>query len=231
MTPAAIFFDLDGTLCQPRRRFAEVFAAASAPLCRAYPVVDQVTLLAAWGRALAAPGPSTTAMALTQALTECATAPVDALRIADCAAMLNHTWAAAQQLAPAARETLHVLGEHYPLGLITNGPADAQRAVIAALELTPHFRWIVVSGDAEVGVRKPDAAIFHHALALADVQAQAAWYVGDSLINDIGGAAGAGLRTCWLAPDDAPLAADAPQPHARIRRLSELRAILLVHPR
>jgi len=227
MTPTAIFFDLDGTVCQPRRRFAQVFAAACKPLHDAHPSLDQAALQVAWGRALEAPGPSTTAAALTQAVRACGVEPADADLVADCAATLNRTWAEAQQLAPDAVETLRALGERYPLGLITNGPADAQRTVIDALALTPLFRWIVISGDAAVGVRKPDAAIFRHALTLANVEAQAAWYVGDSLVNDIGGAAGAGLLTCWLAPDDTPLTGGVPQPDARVSVLSQVRALLL----
>jgi HAD superfamily hydrolase (TIGR01509 family) len=50
----------------------------------------------------------------------------------------------------------------------------------------------------EVGVAKPDPGIFHYALARLGVEAQRAWYVGDSLFHDIGGAAAAGMASAVL---------------------------------
>jgi putative hydrolase of the HAD superfamily len=52
--------------------------------------------------------------------------------------------------------------------------------------------------SAELGVAKPDRAIFAHALALAGVPAAAALHVGDSPIEDVEGALGAGLRAALV---------------------------------
>ena len=51
-----------------------------------------------------------------------------------------------------------------------------------------------VVSSATVGARKPDAALFEAALALAGCSADAAVHVGDSLENDVRGALAAGIR-------------------------------------
>ncbi len=50
------------------------------------------------------------------------------------------------------------------MALITNGAACLQRDKLAASGLAHHFDAIVVSGD--LGIGKPDASVFRHALAL-----------------------------------------------------------------
>jgi len=70
--------------------------------------------------------------------------------------------------------------------------------VIAALSLAPRSRWIVVSGDADVGIRKPRPGVFALALERAGCEPREALHVGDSPANDIGGAAAAGMRTCRI---------------------------------
>ena len=58
------------------------------------------------------------------------------------------------------------------------------------------FEFVVDSH--EVGVAKPDPAIFLHALARLGVDAARAWYVGDSIYHDVGGGSGAGLAASVL---------------------------------
>ena len=60
--------------------------------------------------------------------------------------------------------------------------------------------------SSEEGWRKPHPAMFERALAELGVEADRALFVGDSLANDVGGAAALGMRTCqavWFAADDA----------------------------
>ncbi|HEY3889685.1 MAG TPA: HAD family hydrolase, partial [Caulobacteraceae bacterium] len=62
----------------------------------------------------------------------------------------------------------------------------------------------------EVGLRKPDAAIFRHALADLGCDASEAWFVGDHPDLDVRGAHEAGLTAFWVrtggfdAPDELP---------------------------
>jgi putative hydrolase of the HAD superfamily len=78
--------------------------------------------------------------------------------------------------------------------IVTNGASCLQREKLAASGLGPRFDAVVVSGD--LGVRKPDASVFRHALGL--VGADHGVMIGDSLASDIDGALGAGLDAVWI---------------------------------
>ncbi len=81
-----------------------------------------------------------------------------------------------------------------PLVVVTNGASCLQREKLAASGLGSRFDAVVVSGD--LGVGKPDASVFAHALAL--VGAEHGVMVGDSLERDIDGALAAGLDAVWI---------------------------------
>lgn len=226
MSPLTVFFDLDGTLCQPHQRFRAVFTAACAPLVSASPMVPIEALLYAWSAVLERPGPAATLGCLAAACELCSIAP-DPASVAACASALNAAWVGEQAWMTGAPDVLDHLREGGArLGIITNGPSDAQRAVIAALGLDALVEWVVVSGDAEVGLRKPASGIFAYALQRAGVEAHDAWFVGDAPVNDIQGASRVGMRTCWLAEEDEVLPRGVPTPTARISQLAELPDVL-----
>ncbi len=223
---STVFFDLDGTLCRTRASFEGIFFASCAPLLEVCGQTDPLQVLHAWEATLQEQGPATTAGCLARALRACGTAAPDDL-VEQCAQSLNREWARAQELNVEAKELLGVLsGNGARLGMITNGPSDAQWAVVSALCLEDWFRWIVVSGDADVGVRKPEMGIFLHALDASRSLAHETWYVGDSAINDVLGASRAGLRTCWLCPPHTVRPDGVPEPTARIVSLLELLNVL-----
>lgn len=107
-----------------------------------------------------------------------------------------HRMADALQLFEGAADTLAALRRRFPIAIVTNGPSELQREKIARFDLEGQVDWIVISG--EVGCEKPDQAIFHHAVALAGVEAGRATHVGDSLLTDVAGANDAGLGSIWL---------------------------------
>lgn len=221
-----VFFDLDGTLCRPCAAFDGVFFTSCAPLLEVCAGTDPLQVLHTWEAILQEQGPSTTAGCLARALHACGIAAPDDL-LEECARSLNREWARVQELNVGAKELLDALrGKDFRLGVITNGPSDAQRAVVSALGLENWCRWIVVSGDADIGVRKPEAGIFLHALDASQSAADETWYVGDSAINDVLGASRAGLRTCWLCSPQDALPDGVSEPMARIATLVELREVL-----
>jgi HAD superfamily hydrolase (TIGR01549 family) len=113
------------------------------------------------------------------------------------------------------------------LVLITNGAGSTQRHKAEATGLTSLLDAVIISG--EVGVAKPDPAIFMLAAAAAGVPPEAAWHVGDNLTADIAGARNAGLAAgVWLNRPAAahPGAGVAPRPHYEIASLTELPALL-----
>lgn len=81
-------------------------------------------------------------------------------------------------------------------GLITNNESVHQRDKLARVGLDRLVDAIVISD--EVGVAKPDPAIFGHALGLLDLEPADAMHVGDNLGADAMGAHDAGLRAVWL---------------------------------
>lgn len=102
-------------------------------------------------------------------------------------------------LAADAQPCLERLAAQYRLGVVTNGYADTQRPRLAASGLIDFFDAVAVSG--ELDWAKPDARIFHHALARLGVAAADALYVGDSVSHDLAGAANAGMDFVLYRPD------------------------------
>ncbi len=107
-----------------------------------------------------------------------------------------------------------------PIGLVTNGPAETQRAKIALLEIGGLIDFAVVSG--EFGVEKPHPTIFHEALRLGGAAAAATVFVGDSPVHDIAGAMTAGMRAVWVNRTGSAWPLDEPAPHATVGRLTEV---------
>jgi len=77
------------------------------------------------------------------------------------------------------------------VGSISNGNAD-----LAAIGLSHHFKVSVAAH--QLGVAKPDAAIFLEGCRLLDVAPGDAVYVGDDVLLDVQGAQRAGLRAVWM---------------------------------
>lgn len=117
---------------------------------------------------------------------------------------------------PALRE----LGEDHVLGLVTNGASCLQREKLDASGLGELFAAVVVSGD--IGAGKPNAAIFHHALARLSADGGQAVMIGDSLERDVRGAVAAGLGAVWLNR----FGGDGPPGVPEITSLTDLRAAL-----
>ena len=82
------------------------------------------------------------------------------------------------------------------LGVISNSSPEHQRRKLAAAGLADSFDAVVISG--ELGVAKPDPAIFEHACAAIAVTPNEAMHVGDRLDTDALGATAAGMLGVWL---------------------------------
>lgn len=123
-------------------------------------------------------------------------------------------------LLPEAQATVEALAQEVSLVLLTNGLSRVQRSRFARSPVTQHFDQVVISD--EVGVKKPDPAIFALATEKFDhLEKERVLMVGDSLSSDIRGGVNFGIHTCWYNPRQRPLPED-PIPTYQIRRLSEL---------
>jgi HAD superfamily hydrolase (TIGR01549 family) len=119
-----------------------------------------------------------------------------------------------------ALETLRDGG--YRLGVIANQPT-AVREAMQRDGLVAFFEVWGVSDD--LGLQKPDPALFVHAMGTAGVEPARAVMVGDRLDYDVRPAKAAGMRTVWVlrgeAPDD-PTVEQLAESDATVRDLTEL---------
>jgi putative hydrolase of the HAD superfamily len=121
-------------------------------------------------------------------------------------------------LFEGALPLLERLRESYLLGAITNGNAELGRVGIERL-------FHVNVSSARAGVSKPNSRIFEYALLRSGVQPHEAVHVGDDAVNDVQGAAAAGMRTVWFNPAMVPWPGGQ-TPNAVIASLDTLDALL-----
>jgi HAD superfamily hydrolase (TIGR01549 family) len=126
---------------------------------------------------------------------------------------------------PGACQVLRELDKVFPLGLITNGPTDAQWMKINKFRLSEVFEVILVSG--QLGISKPDPRIFDVALEGLRVAPEEAVMVGNSLEHDHQGAMNADIRFIWANHTGKPLPEGWPEPEHEVKSFAELRALLL----
>lgn len=245
----AVFFDLDDTLCQ-------YWEAARTGLFRAFEKEGPAGFTAEemvqhwatafrkflkevthpdWYSQYLKNGESTRTEQMRRTLIE-AGVPDD-----DRAACLSETYMRERdsllRLFDDTLEVLDLLKPRYPLGLITNGPADVQRQEIQTLKIEGYFKAILIEG--EMGEGKPNLSVFRRAQDLVGSSASATLFVGNSYAHDIRPAVEAGWRTAWIRrPTDIPPSAgpggsaveakpaDAPDPDATIGNLRELLPLL-----
>ncbi len=99
----------------------------------------------------------------------------------------------------------------YLTGVITNGPSYLQNHKLETSGLKPYLDIAVVSGD--VGVHKPDPALFVYTAEKYGLKPGECVYVGDHPVNDIQGALAAGMKAIrmnWGWFKDVDLRPDVP---------------------
>jgi putative hydrolase of the HAD superfamily len=103
------------------------------------------------------------------------------------------------ELLPNAIETLTYLQKlGYKMHIITNGFKEVQHIKLEKSKLTPFFDFILCSE--EVGVNKPDPAIFAHALKNTGAIASHSVMIGDDYNVDVMGAVRSGLHGVHFDP-------------------------------
>jgi putative hydrolase of the HAD superfamily len=135
--------------------------------------------------------------------------PSDRLAAPDTAAVTDALLASLRfEAYPDARGVLiRARRAHARIVVVSNWDVSLHE-VLERVGLAPLVDGIVTS--AAVGAAKPDPAIFAHALALAGVAPERAIHVGDSLDEDVRGAAACGIRPVFLSRDGGPGASGPP---------------------
>lgn len=82
------------------------------------------------------------------------------------------------------------------IGIVSNGVYDMQYEKIKICGVENYIDFMLISE--EVGVRKPDKAIFEAALKKAGVKPDETVFIGDSWNSDIEGALNCGIKAVWL---------------------------------
>jgi putative hydrolase of the HAD superfamily len=241
----AVFFDLDDTLCQyweAARAALHIAFAKEGP--EGFTAEEMVNLWAVafrkfikevthpdWYSQYLKNGEVTRTEAMRRALAEANIVDEDR------AVRLSRTYMEERnsrlRLFDDSIEVLHLLKERYPLGLITNGPADVQRQEIKTLSIEGYFQAILIEG--EMGEGKPKLSVFRRAEGMLRSSPWETLFVGNSYAHDIRPAIEAGWRTAWIRrPTDVPPSAgpggsavelkpdDAPQPDITINNLRQL---------
>lgn len=93
-------------------------------------------------------------------------------------------------------EVLRQLRAVVPLVLVTNGPSNLQRLKLTRTGLRPYFDFVIVSED--IGVGKPDAAMFDAAMTAVGLRAADLVMVGNDLERDIQAARQVGIQAIWI---------------------------------
>jgi putative hydrolase of the HAD superfamily len=139
------------------------------------------------------------------------------------------------KLFPDAVEVLEKLHGKYPLGLITNGPADIQNQEVDTLRLRDLMDNIFIEGEMRIG--KPHQVVFDQAAEAVKCMADQILMVGNSYGHDIKPAIEYGWVTAWIRRDtDVPISSNSgkpeekpagePEPDITINDLTELLPLL-----
>lgn len=97
-----------------------------------------------------------------------------------------------------SEKVLAYLQQKYTLHIISNGFKESTLIKMEVSGLNPYFTNVIISED--VGVNKPDKAIFEYALDKAKAQVHESIMIGDSIEADIRGAQGFGMKAIYFNP-------------------------------
>ncbi|MGC1378074.1 MAG: HAD family hydrolase [Anaerolineales bacterium] len=143
--------------------------------------------------------------------------------IPDSVILYRDAYQAARRVVPGALALLEYVHARAQTGVITNNTSLEQREKLDTYGLMPWMDVVVISE--EVGVTKPDPAIFNIALERLDCSPAQAVMLGDSWEVDVLGARQAGIRPVWFnrfgspRPDESVTMIDALEPAQAIAEL------------
>lgn len=101
-------------------------------------------------------------------------------------------------LLPHAEEAMKFIAARLPVVILTNGITTVQKSRMAKSAVRDYISDLVISQ--EVGISKPNPAIFRYALDKLGLKADEVIMIGDSPSSDILGANNAGIDACWYNP-------------------------------
>lgn len=169
-----------------RRRIGESISEHLAKNSDPYPDVDMIEVLGEVLRAL-----EHDAETLTDTL------------VFETATLLRALTTVSLTLVPGAEEALERLATRFRLAICSNTQRAYTVGELRSFRLLDRFEQILFSSD--VKACKPSARMFRELLNRVGEPPERVVHVGDSLVDDIAGAAALGLRTIWLKRHDTSL--------------------------
>jgi len=128
------------------------------------------------------------------------------------------------RLMPHAKEILTYLRPKYKMYILSNGFTELQSRKMQSAGIAHYFDGMILSED--IGVNKPNPAIFTHALQVAESTAEESLMIGDNYEVDIEGAQRVGINQVFYNISKKDLNPEHPQPTFTITSLLELKEIL-----
>lgn len=202
----AVFFDLDGTLCDSDTAWSIAERDMFQLFRKQYPNISEETLVEAWRNVhqelfqqldVGEISMADVRDSRFQSLFEELNLPIDAFM-----EELSDFFCSRYITSLRLYDDVTVLDElgAYHVGIITNGAhdehTDSQLSKVRHLGLSERIQSLTISG--EIGVRKPKIAIFKVACERAGVSPTEALFVGDTVENDIVGANRAGMTSVFI---------------------------------
>ena len=202
----AVFFDLDGTLCDSDTAWSIAQRETFQLFCKREPNVSEEAIAKAWRtvhqRLFQQLDAGKISMAeVRDSRFKCLFKELD-LPTGEITEELSDFFCSRYLTSLHLYEDVPVLEElhAYHVGIITNGAhdehTDSQLSKVQHLGLSERIQSLTISG--EIGVRKPNLEIFKVACERADVLPKEAVYVGDTIQNDIVGANRAGMISVFI---------------------------------
>lgn len=145
------------------------------------------------------------------------------------AKQLNHEFLESMaeicQALPGAKELVEYLeSRHVQMAIITNGFTQLQTVRLERTGFHRYFSPVVISE--QLGIAKPNRAIFDHTLGLMNNPDRSkVLMIGDTLASDILGGINADLDTCWLNHHDQEHP-ESIKPTYQVSSLRELKSLL-----
>lgn len=128
------------------------------------------------------------------------------------------------RLMPHAKEILTYLRPKYKMYILSNGFTELQSRKMQSAGIAHYFDGMILSED--IGVNKPNPAIFTHALQVTESTAEESLMIGDNYEVDIEGAQRVGIDQVFYNISKKDLNPEHPQPTFTITSLLELKEIL-----
>jgi putative hydrolase of the HAD superfamily len=229
-----VLFDLDDTLHDDTAAYQEAARLVAEEIARERGI-DSAALLCAYIAEAQAFWKTLSVEHLTAGITDTRaqlwadalhTTGIDDITLAQrCAADYTRLRADVLELSPGALECIEALrARGCKLGIVTNGFAATHHDKIARLGLTPLFDALFIAD--EMGMVKPDPAVFRHACDVLGSVPERTAMVGDRYDRDITGAKDSGLFTVLIDVHAVPIPDGAPLPDVVVATIADVLAVL-----